>query len=292
VKPLLIFGPTACGKTAKAIEIAGNLASEEKSSIAAEIISADSMLVYRGMDIGTAKPTKEEQNGVPHHLIDIRNPDEEWTVGDFVASVEKLVPEIQARGRTPIIVGGTGLYFWCLTRGFSLPTNTPDLELRKQLNVLAEKDLPALYAELEKVDPAAAKKIHANDSKRIVRALEVYKNTGTPISELQKERKPVLKEYELLKMDLPRTVLYERINRRVDSMIKKGLVAEVRALRAKGYTKKQNSMLALGYKETFDYLDGKYGDPDEDASLNKFSEELKKVTRNFARRQGNWLKRL
>ncbi len=289
-KPILIYGPTASGKTARSLEIARELSPGGKPG--AEIISADSMLVYRGMDIGTAKPSPEERKEIPHHLVDIRNPDQDWTVADFIAQAETLVPEIQNRNRTPIIVGGTGLYFWCLTQGFQFPMAEADPELRAILEEQAKHDALALHAELEKVDPAAAKRIHANDQKRLVRALEVFKLTGRPISEAQKERRPVLKEYQLIKMDLPREELYERINRRVDQMIERGLIEEVKALLLRGYTREMKSMQALGYKETIDFLSGIWGNPEDPAVKTIYIEELKKRTRNFGRRQMNWLKRL
>jgi tRNA dimethylallyltransferase len=279
-KTIIILGPTASGKTALAVELA--------KKINGEIISADSMQVYRGMDIGTAKPTEAERKGIPHHLIDIRNPDEEWTVSDFVNETKKAIEEIENKGKTPIIVGGTGLYLWSLVNGFSFPITPADKDLRAKLE---KEPALALHSRLSSIDPAAAEKIHPNDKKRIIRALEVYELTGKPISQMQKNNStnsPHLSVgnsvYSLIGLNPPREVLYERINERVDSMISKGLIEEVAGLKAKGYGKKLTSMQALGYKEVLDYLDGKY-------SREEMIEELKKRTRNFARRQMTWFRR-
>ncbi|MFA4966920.1 MAG: tRNA (adenosine(37)-N6)-dimethylallyltransferase MiaA [Candidatus Margulisiibacteriota bacterium] len=270
-KPLIILGPTATGKTKLSIELAKKLNGE--------IISADSMQVYREMDIGTAKPTLEERQGIPHHLIDIRNPDEEWTVSDFVEQANGLTGTLAH----PIIVGGTGLYLWSLFEGFSFPIIPADKELRARLE---NEPLTELYARLATIDPDAAAKIHPNDKKRVIRALEVYELTGQPISKLQKTGLLAhgLTGAQIIGLNLPRETLYERINQRVDSMIEKGLIKEVKGLLAKGYNKDLPSMQALGYKEIIDYLDGKY-------SKEEMIEELKKRTRNFARRQMTWFRR-
>ncbi|HVN67397.1 MAG TPA: tRNA (adenosine(37)-N6)-dimethylallyltransferase MiaA, partial [Candidatus Sulfotelmatobacter sp.] len=280
MKPVILFGPTAVGKTALAIKLAKELNGE--------IVSADSMQVYRGLDIGTAKPTLEERQGIPHHLIDIRDPDEEWTVSDFVEEVKRLNGQIVKRGKLPMVVGGTGLYLWSLLEGFSFPITPADKDVRARLEKL---EAPTLYSLLSKTDPAAASKIHANDKKRLIRALEVYELTGKPISELQKFRLSPTSNYSLpptpyslIGLDLPRPELYARIEQRVDGMIAKGLIAEVKGLLAKGYAKELNSFQALGYKEVVDFLDGKW---DEKTMV----AELKKRTRHFARRQLTWFRR-
>jgi len=274
VKPVILLGPTAVGKTALAIELAKELNGE--------IISADSMQVYRGMDIGTAKPTLEERRAIPHHLIDIRNPDEEWTVSDFIRESQNSKVKIQNNGKIPILVGGTGLYLWSLLEGFSFPITPADKEVRTRLEILP---LPTLYSLLSNVDPAAAAKIHANDKKRLIRALEVNELTGKTISELQKARSFLPPTpYSLIGLNLPRPELYARIEQRVDNMIVKGLVAEVKGLLAKGYSQELYSFQALGYKEVIDYLNGKW---DEATMVT----ELKKRTRNFARRQMTWFRR-
>lgn len=270
-----ILGPTAVGKSRVAVEIA--------KKINAEIISADSMQVYRGMDIGTAKLTLEERQDIPHHLIDIRNPDEEWTVSDFVREVKKLKREIVKRGKTPIIVGGTGLYLWALLEGFSFPIAPADKEIRKRLE---KQPLSTLYSRLSTLDPQAVEKIHPNDKKRIIRALEVFELTGVPITKLHRIQKKENREEKpvLIGLTLPRDQLYHRIEERVDKMIEKGLIEEVKGLLAKGYSKDLPSFQALGYKEVVEYLEGKQ-------SKEQMIAELKKRTRHFARRQMTWFKR-
>lgn len=278
--PLVILGPTAVGKSKLAVELA--------KQINAEIISADSMQVYRGMDIGTAKPSLEERQGIPHHLIDIRDPDEEWTVSDFVRESQNSKLKIQNKGKIPIIAGGTGLYLWALLEGFSFPITPADKGLRARLE---NEPTSALYVRLSTIDPKAAAKIHENDKKRIIRALEVYELTGKPISELQKKRganPPHLSVGNqnplLIGLNLPRDELYLRINQRVEDMLAKGLIDEVKGLLAKGYSRGLFSFQALGYKEVAEHLDGKW-------AKEQMIEELKKRTRNFARRQMTWFRR-
>ncbi len=270
-KIFVILGPTAVGKSKLALEVAKN--------IGGEIISADSMQVYRGMDIGTAKPTAEERQEIPHHLIDIRNPEEAWTVSDFVEQTNKLTEQIT----NPIIVGGTGLYLWALLEGFSFPLAPSDKEIRERLE---KESLSTLYSLLSTVDPKAAEKINPNDKKRIIRALEVYELTGKPISKLQRKQKAVSSKQkaELIGLNLPREQLYQCINERVDKMIAKGLIEEVKGLLAKSYSKDLPSFQALGHKEVVEYLDGKW-------SKEEMINELKKRTRHFARRQMTWFRR-
>ncbi|MCX5750533.1 MAG: tRNA (adenosine(37)-N6)-dimethylallyltransferase MiaA [Candidatus Saganbacteria bacterium] len=281
---LVIFGQTAVGKSAVALELAKELHGE--------IISADSMQVYRGMDIGTAKPSKKEQSLIPHHLIDIRNPDESWTVVDFVKEAKELIPEIQKRKKVPIIVGGTGLYLWSLLEGFSFPSLAADPALRKELE---ERNAEDLHHELQTVDPDAAAKIHPNNKKRVVRALEVFKLTGTPFSRFNKKEKketstnsPHLNvgnhQFLLFGLTLPNEEVYARINQRVDQMIEKGLVTEVEALVKKGYSKELPAMEALGYKEIVQYLEGAI-------KLEDTINQIKQGTRNFAKRQRTWFRR-
>lgn len=267
-KTIIILGPTAVGKSALAVELAKH--------IGAEIISADSMQVYRGMDIGTAKPTTEEQQGIPHHLIDIRNPDEDWTVSDFIEQANHLTTQPPRK----IIAGGTGLYLWSLLNGYSFPLAEADPELRERLS---KEPLGKLYKRLQEIDPKAAEKIHANDQKRILRALEVYELTGKKISEAQNMEHRG-QDYILIGLNFPREELYKRIEQRVDNMIKNGLIDEVKGLLAKGYSKDLKSFQALGYKEVCKYLDGEW---DEKIMII----ELKKRTRHFARRQLTWFKR-
>ena len=286
IKTLVILGPTAAGKSAFAIK--------QAQKLQGEIISADSMQVYRGMDIGTAKLPFKERRGLPHYLIDVRDPDEEWTVSDFVEEARRLIPEIKSRGKTPIIVGGTGLYLWSLLKDFSFPISPADKALRAKLGAIPT---PTLYARLSTVDPKAAEKIHENNKKRIVRALEVFELTGRPISQLQEPRRAstllgtlslskgsVAGSFQLIGLSPPREALYARIEQRVDDMIEKGLAEEVEGFLKKGYSKNLNSMQALGYKETIEYLEGRW-------TKEKMIEELKKRTRNFAKRQMTWFRR-
>ena len=286
IKTLVILGPTAAGKSAFAIK--------QAQKLQGEIISADSMQVYRGMDIGTAKLPFKERRGFPHYLIDVRDPDEEWTVSDFVEEARRLIPEIKSRGKTPIIVGGTGLYLWSLLKDFSFPISPADKALRAKLGAIPT---PTLYARLSTVDPKAAEKIHENNKKRIVRALEVFELTGRPISQLQEPRRAstllgtlslskgsVAGSFQLIGLSPPREALYARIEQRVDDMIEKGLAEEVEGFLKKGYSKNLNSMQALGYKETIEYLEGRW-------TKEKMIEELKKRTRNFAKRQMTWFRR-
>ena len=270
-----ILGPTAVGKSKIAVEIA--------KEISGEIISADSMQVYKGMDIGTAKPTPEERQGILHHLIDIRDPDEEWTVSDFVREAQNSKSKIQNKSKIPIMVGGTGLYLWALLEGFSFPMVPADKELRKRLEMIP---LSALYSRLATIDPRAAEKIHSNDKKRIIRALEVYELTGVPITKFQgaPNSEHRTSNTVFIGLKLSREKLYARIEERIDKMISKGLIEEVKGLLAKGYSKDLPSFQALGYKEVVEYLDGKW-------SKEKMITELKKRTRHFARRQMTWFKR-
>lgn len=276
MQTLILLGQTAVGKTKLSIELA--------KEFNAEIISADSMQVYRGMDIGTAKPTLEERQGVPHHLIDIRNPDEDWTVSDFIEEVSRISGDMAIRKRFPVIVGGTGLYLWSLLEGFKFPIVPADKTVRQELE---KSPTSALYSQLSTIDPISATKIHANDRKRIIRALEVYRLTGKPISEVQGKRvesgKLIVESWKVIGLQIPREELYVRINSRVDNMIEKGLVEEVKSLLAK-YPKDLKAFQALGYKEVINYLDGKW-------NKDQMIEELKKRTRNFAKRQMTWFKR-
>lgn len=272
---IILLGPTAAGKSKLAVSLA--------REIKGEIISADSMQVYRGMDIGTAKLSLEEQQEIPHYLINVRGPDQEWTVSDFVREAQISKSKIQSKGKLPIIVGGTGLYLWALLKGFSFPIAAANKEIRERLE---KEPLSALYALLSTVDPKSAEKIHRNDKKRIIRALEVYELTGKPITELQRAEARELRaeNMTLIGLTLPREQLYQRIEERVDQMIEKGLIEEVKDLLAKGYSKDLSSFQALGYKEAVEYLDGKW-------TREQMIVELKKRTRNFARRQMTWFKR-
>lgn len=272
---LVITGPTATGKSAVAVEVA--------LRVGGEIISADSMLVYRGMDIGTAKPTPAERKGVPHHLIDIVEPGEDFSVATFQAMARDLIAEINARGSLPILVGGTGLYIRAVLRGFRFAGGV-DKELRRRLAGEARLFGPVhLHEKLRAVDPEAAARIHPHNVKRVIRALEVFYQTGKPISAAAGQENP---PYDALVFGLylDRQELYRRIEARVDAMLKAGLVEEVRHLLARGLPRETTAMQALGYKEIAAYLAG-------EVTLEEAVRLLKRNTRRFAKRQFTWFRR-
>lgn len=279
-KPLIILtGPTAVGKTKASIGLA--------KAVDGEIISADSMQVYRHMDIGSAKIKPEEMEGIPHHLIDVLEPDDEFHVVKFQQLAKKAMREIWERGHIPIVIGGTGFYIQALLYDIDFDENEKEDACRKELEAYAkEHGAEALHEKLAFVDPASAEMIHPNNIKRVIRALEFYEQTGKRISEhneTQRQREsPYAFAYFVLTDD--RAHLYERINRRVDQMIEEGLVNEVQALKDKGYTKQLVSMQGLGYKEILDYLDG-------NCTLEEAIYTIKRDTRHFAKRQLTWFKR-
>lgn len=279
-KPLVIItGPTAVGKTALSVQLA--------RCIGGEIISADSMQVYRHMDIGSAKVTKEEMDGVPHHLIDVLDPTEEFNVVTFQTMAKKALEEIYDRDHIPVIAGGTGFYIQALLYDIDFTETDEDTEFRKELEAAAAAEgAEALHERLRAVDPESAEAIHANNVKRVIRALEYYAQTGKKISdhnkaERQKES-PYQFFYYVLTTDRP--VLYERIDRRVDLMLEQGLVDEVRKLKEMGCDRSLVSMQGLGYKEILSYLDG-------ELTLDEAVYILKRDTRHFAKRQLTWFKR-
>lgn len=279
-KPLIILtGPTAVGKTKASIGLA--------KAVDGEIISADSMQVYRHMDIGSAKIKPEEMEGIPHHLIDVLEPDDEFHVVKFQQLAQKAMREIWERGHIPIVTGGTGFYIQALLYDIDFDENEKEDACRKELEAYArEHGAEALHEKLALVDPASAEMIHPNNIKRVIRALEFYEQTGKRISEhneTQRQREsPYAFAYFVLTDD--RAHLYERINRRVDQMIEEGLINEVQALKDKGYTKQLVSMQGLGYKEILDYLDG-------NCTLEEAIYTIKRDTRHFAKRQLTWFKR-
>jgi len=277
-KVLIILGPTAVGKSKLAIELAKRLDGE--------IISADSMQVYFGMDIGTAKPSNEELEEVPHHLINIIPPDKNWSVSDFVSNARNIIEDIIKKGKLPIVVGGTGLYLNALIEGYAFPMIEANKDVRERLEGEAKAyGSLHLYEKLKKVDPDSAEKIHYNDLKRMIRALEVYELTGKPISKMQsKDEESLPYELVIVGLDMDRKKLYEKIEERVDQMLKSGLVAEVQGLIKEGYDRKLTSMQAIGYKEVAEHLHGKY-------TLDELINILKQNTRNFAKRQMTWFRR-
>ena len=279
-KPLIILtGPTAVGKTDTSIALA--------KSVGGEIISADSIQVYRHMDIGSAKITKEEMQGVPHFLIDALEPDEEFNVVVFQMLALQAMEEIYKRGHIPIITGGTGFYIQALLYGVDFDEVETDNSYRKELEEYAgEHGAEALHERLAAVDKEAAEAIHPNNVKRVIRALEYHKQTGEKISEHNEEQRQKKSPYNFayFVLNRDRAVLYDRINRRVDMMFEQGLVAEVWKLLDMGYERKLVSMQGLGYKEVAAYLDGEF-------TLEEAKEIIKRDTRHFAKRQITWFKR-
>ncbi|MEW6097109.1 MAG: tRNA (adenosine(37)-N6)-dimethylallyltransferase MiaA [bacterium] len=273
---VVIAGPTGVGKTELAHEIAHKLGGE--------IISADSRQVYRYMDIGTAKPDKSLQKEIPYHLIDVVDPDENFTVAEFKEKTEETIDHIHHRGKLPFLVGGTGLYIKAIITGlFPSPSPSPTIRQELQLQTI-EFGSKYLYDKLCQVDKEKAKKLNPNDARRIIRALEVFYQTGIPISQLQKQNTQK-KNYDLIMICLnkDRDKLYHQINERVDKMIKQGLVNEVTTLLKMGYDENLISMEAVGYKQIIGYLRGDY-------RLDEAIEMIKKQTRNFAKRQLTWFR--
>lgn len=271
----VIAGPTAGGKSDLAVRVAELLG----GPAAAEIVTADSVQIYRGMDIGSAKPTPEERRGITHHLIDIVEPTDPFTVADWLAAAEAAITQIQTRGRTPIVVGGTHLYLKAFLEGlFQGPD--PDPALREELRSLG---LSALRRELERIDPAAAARIHPNDERRTIRALEVYRQTGTPISQLQQQwDRGARPDCTLIGIEWPPELLARRINARVRAMIDRGLVEEVRRLVPRLGPQARE---ALGYAQILHHLAREW-------TLDKAIEEIKIETRRFGKNQRTWLRRL
>lgn len=278
--PLLILtGPTAVGKTNLSIRLA--------KAVNGEIISADSMQVYRRMDIGTAKIKKEEMCGVPHHLIDICEPQEEYNVVRFATEAKRLIGEITGRGHIPVLVGGTGFYIQAVLYDIDFTKTEENTAYREELSAYARQyGAEALHARLAAVDAQAAEIIHANNVKRVIRALEFYEQTGDRISRHNEEQHGKESAYNSAYFVLTqeRTLLYRRIEQRIDSMIEEGLVEEVRSLMAEGCTAGMVSMQGLGYKEILSYLNG-------ECTLAEAISVLKRDTRHFAKRQLTWFKR-
>ena len=274
---IVIGGPTASGKS--------NLAVEKKKKINGEIISADSMQIYKEMTIGTAKPTIEEQEGIPHYLIDVVSPEETFNVTKYKELAEMAIEEILKKGKTPIIVGGTGLYVSTLINGIEFAEVGEDLVYREEMTKLAEeKSAEYIHNMLRKVDPDAADAIEVNNIRRVIRALEIYKLTGKTKTQLDKESRKELKyDYKVYGIETPREELYNRINVRVDKMFEDGLLEEVNAINTK-YKISSTAIQGLGYKEVIEYIDGK-------VSYEEMVEKLKMETRRYAKRQLTWFRR-
>lgn len=275
-KIIVILGPTAVGKTYVSVEVARTLKTE--------IISADSMQIYKGMDVGTAKVTQEEKHGILHHMIDIREPDEDYSVSDFKSDAEKIIDRLLAENKVPVIVGGSGLYVNSLIYDLDFGRAKSDEKIREYYtSYYRDHGEDALFELLLRVDPEAGEKIHKNNVKRVIRALEVHDITGRKFSDLNPDIRRGSSKYDciLIGLSMERKMLYQRINQRVDVMVSHGLIGEVKSLLDKGYDKSLVSMQGIGYKEIIDYLEGKMP-LDEAVSI------LKRNTRRFAKRQFTW----
>ena len=277
-KVIVICGPTASGKTALSIQLA--------QKINGEIISSDSMQIYKDMNIGTAKPDKQEMQGIKHYLLDFVEPNQRYSVADYKKDAENAIEDILQKGKVPIIVGGTGLYVDSLIYGIEYPNIEFDENYRKKLEKRAEKEgLEKLYEEARKIDPQAMEKISRNDQKRILRVLEIYNATGKTKTEqeIESRKNEVKYDYRVFAINMDREKLYDRINKRVDIMIQKGLIEEVKNL-LKKYNEFPTAMQGLGYKEVVEYLQGKVLKED-------MIENIKRESRRYAKRQITWFKK-
>jgi tRNA dimethylallyltransferase len=274
---VVILGPTCVGKTQVSLELADILNGE--------IVSFDSRQIYRHMDIGTAKPTKEEQKRIPHHFVDRVSPDEKFTAADYAREARQVIRRILERKRQPVAVGGSGLYLRALTEGFFEGPRADERIRRKLMREAQEFGEPRLFGRLKTVDPEAAERIHPNDLVRIVRALEVHEITGKPISLLQRqgEYEPFPMRFVRIGLNIDRKELYQRIERRVEEMIAAGLVKEVEMLKERGFSPKLKSLKTVGYQELFAYLDG-------EVDLDTAVRNIKLNTRHYAKRQLTWFR--
>ena len=271
-KVIAVVGPTASGKTKLAIELAHKLNGE--------VISADSRLVYKGFDIASAKPTMEEREGIPHHLIDIVEPEFNYSVGNYVEDAKRAIEDILSRNKTPIVAGGTGLYFRVLLEHYDLPKVETDFELRAELEKRSKEDL---LEELSKIDIITYERVKDANLRRIIRALELIKTLKKPLSEIQLEKEPEY-DVEWIMPEIPsREWLYDRINRRVDIMVEMGIIEETKNLIAK-HGRIGNIVDTIGYKEILTYLDGQ-------ATLVEALDKLKQHSRNYAKRQLTWFRK-
>ncbi|MBZ5750525.1 tRNA (adenosine(37)-N6)-dimethylallyltransferase MiaA [Metabacillus litoralis] len=275
-KLVVIIGPTAVGKTKLSIDLAHRLDGE--------IISGDSMQIYKGMDIGTAKISVNEMEGIRHHLLDIKSPEEDFSVAEFQANVRPLIEEIANQTKTPMIVGGTGLYIQSVLYDYQFTENPSDPEYRSKLEAeLKDRGAKAIHQLLEKIDPESAWKIHPNNSRRVIRALEVFHCTNKTMSEyINSQEQEPLYDVALIGLTMDREILYDRINQRVEIMVKQGLLEEVKQLYDKGIRNTQ-AIQAIGYKEIYDYFDGKMT---YDEAIN----QLKQNSRRYAKRQLTWFR--
>ena len=277
-KVIVICGPTASGKTSLSIELA--------KKINGEIVSCDSMQIYKEMDIGTAKPTEEEKQGIKHYLLDFVSPEDRYSVADFKKDAKNAIKEIIEKGKVPIVVGGTGLYVDSLIYEVEYPDIEFDEEYREQLEQRVQKEgLEVLYKEAKKIDEKAIEKISPNDKKRILRILEIYHATGKTKTEqeIESRKKEVEYDYLVYALNWDRQVLYDRINLRVDKMIENGLIEEVKEI-LKNHKNFPTAMQGLGYKEVVEYLNG-------DISKEEMIEKIKQETRRYAKRQMTWFRK-
>ncbi|MDB8849782.1 tRNA (adenosine(37)-N6)-dimethylallyltransferase MiaA [Peptostreptococcus anaerobius] len=274
---LILTGPTAVGKTALSIELS--------KVLGGEIISADSMQIYRKMDIGSAKISQEEMDSVVHHMIDVVDPDEDFSVADFHDMASQIISDIHKRGKLAIVTGGTGLYLNSLVYDMDFGGTNSDPSVRKELEeILNDKGKDYLYRLLQDLSPEAAKRIHPNNTKRVIRAIEVYK-TGGEMGDFSNDLKYNPKfDAKIIVLNKDRSILYDRINQRVDMMFDMGLLDEVKGLHQMGYTSQMQSMKGIGYKEVLEYFDGKM-------TLEESIDILKQGTRRYAKRQITWFKR-
>ncbi|HDR6315425.1 TPA: tRNA (adenosine(37)-N6)-dimethylallyltransferase MiaA [Bacillus thuringiensis] len=275
-KVAVIIGPTAVGKTKLSIDLA--------KALNGEIISGDSMQIYRTMDIGTAKVTKEEMDGIPHYMVDIKNPEESFSVAEFQERVRKHIREITERGKLPIIVGGTGLYIQSVLFDYQFTDDAGDAIYREQMEKLAlERGVEYVHQKLQEVDPESAERIHANNVRRVIRALEIFHTTGEKMSDqLEKQENELLYDVSLIGLTMDREMLYDRINLRVDIMMDQGLLEEVEGLYNRGIRDCQ-SIQAIGYKEIYDYFEDR-------VSLEEAVSQLKTNSRRYAKRQLTWFR--
>ena len=276
---IVITGPTASGKTAMSVELA--------KILGAEIVNADSMQIYKYMDIGTAKPDMEERQGIPHHLIDIAEPDEQFSVARYCECAKEAIDAVHAKGKPVVMVGGTGLYVDSLVNNIQFSEIDADDEYRAKMDALAdEKGNEYLYNMLCEIDPVSGAKISVSDRKRIIRALEVYHLTGKTITWHNEQSRSVPSPYNttMFAIDVDREVLYDKINRRVDIMMEKGLLNEVKNIINMGIKRDFTSMQAIGYKEIAEYLDG-------EITLDEASDKIKQGSRRYAKRQLSWYRR-
>jgi len=270
-----VVGPTGIGKSKLALHLS--------KTLKGEIVSADSRQIYRFMDIGTAKPTREELSLVPHHLINIANPDENYSLAQYQTSAYRAIKQIHQRNTLPILVGGSGMYVWSVLEGWEIPQVPPDLEFRDYLKEKAAKSgNDKLYQELVKIDPVAAKKIDPHNTRRIIRALEVYKANKTPASQLQRKKEPAFQTL-IIGLTTDRAELYRRIDTRVDKMINQGLVAEVEKIVNMGYNLNLPAMSGIGYKQIGMFLNG-------ELTLAAAIQKIKFETHRFVRHQYSWFR--